>query len=197
MPNDANRQLYEELGALARYIETAIHKLAEAGGPVLATTRQLPQATTHLTDLCRLTEEGTHEVMRLAESVQDNHARVVKLLLELAAAFGEGADTLPAARRLDEAARTLAQDDKRLMDLMTALSFQDLVAQRVQKVIDLLGDVQRKLLELIVVFGPIANRMDPGRNGKADDLLKQLDASKSTAIKQALVDDILRQFGFH
>jgi chemotaxis protein CheZ len=195
--NDSNRQLYEELGQLARYIETAMHKLAEAGGPVIATTRQLPQATTHLTDLCRLTEEGTHEVMRLAEAVQDNHAGVVKTLLALTASLAANADTQAAAQRLDEAAQTLAQDDKRLIDLMTALSFQDLVAQRVHKLAAVLNDVQRKLLELIVIFGPIRNRTDPGMNGKADDMLKQLEASKSTAIKQTLVDDILTQFGFH
>lgn len=194
---DSNRHLYEELGELARYIETAMHKLAEAGGPVIATTRQLPQATTHLTDLCRLTEEGAHEVMRLAEAVQDSHARVVKTLLALAASLAANAGTQAAARQLDEVAHTLAQDDKRLIDLMTALSFQDLVAQRVQKLAAVLNDVQRKLLELIVVFGPIRNRTDHGMNGKADDMLKQLEASKSTAIEQALVDEILTHFGFH
>ncbi len=194
---NVNRQLYEELGELARYIETAMHKLEEAGGPVIATTLQLPQAATHLTDLCHLTEEGTHEVMRLAEAIQENHARVATTLNALAASLAADADTQTAARQLDAVVQILAQDDKRLIDLMTALSFQDLVAQRVQKLVAVLNDVQRKLLELIVVFGPIRNPTDHGMNGKADEMLKQLDASKSTAIKQALVDEILTQFGFH
>lgn len=195
--HDADRRLYEELGELARYIETAMRTLAEVSGPVFATTRHLPQATAHLTDLCRLTEEGTHEVMRLAEAIQETRARVRSTLKDLAASLAASAATQAAARRLEEAVHALAQDDKRLLDLMTALSFQDLVAQRVQKLAVILNDVQRKLLELIVVFGPFHNPTDPDTSGRADEMLAQLEASKSTALEQALVDHILTQFGFH
>ncbi len=193
---ETNRKLYEELGELARYIETAMRKLAEAGGPVVATTRQLPRATTHLMELCRMTEAGVHEVMRLAEAMQDTHSHLVTALRELAASLATSAGTQDAARRVDEAAQTLAQDDKRLIDLMTALSFQDLVAQRVHKLAAVLNDVQRKLLELIVVFGPFRNHADPDANGQADEMLKQLEASRATAIKQELVDEILTKYGF-
>ncbi|MEW6248564.1 MAG: protein phosphatase CheZ [Nitrospirota bacterium] len=195
--DDVNRQLYEELGQLARFIETAMRKLEEAGAPVMATTGQLSEATMHLTDLSRLTEEGAHEVMRLAEAIQDNHARVMKALADVAGPLAARADTQALAKQVDEAAQIVDQDDKRLIDLMTALSFQDLVAQRVKKLAALMNDVEHKLLEMIVVFGLAENRSTPAVDGKAGDILKQLEASKSTALKQELVDDILTQFGFN
>lgn len=194
--DDSNRRLYEDLGELARYIERAMRKLEEAGPPVGAATRHLPEATTQLTDLCRLTEAGTHEVMRLAEAIQDNQQRVGRLLAVLADALAADGGGQAAAERLDEAVQALAHDSKRLTDLMTALSFQDLVAQRVQKLAVVLNDVQRRLLELIVVFGPIRSQADPDANDKAGDMLRQLEASKSTSLDQALVDEILTQCGF-
>jgi len=45
------------------------------------------------------------------------------------------------------------QDESRLLDISVALSFQDLAAQRVQKLVAILEDVQHKLRKLVVVFG--------------------------------------------
>ena len=90
----------------------------------------------------------------------------------------------------------VSADGKRLMDIMTALSFQDLVAQRIKKIITILDDVEHKLLQMVVVFGAKQNGA-PDTSGKADQMLKELEASRSTALKQDLVDDILGQFGFN
>jgi len=163
--------------------------------PVEATTAQLPQASEHLSDLAKLTEEGTHRVMELTEELQDNRRLVAQSLTELgtlppSSPHGMQADRIAAITAL------LVADDKRLMDIMTALSFQDLVAQRIKKIIAILDDVEHKLLQMVVVFGATQNGAQHA-NGKADQMLKELEASRSTALKQDLVDDILGQFGFN
>jgi chemotaxis protein CheZ len=192
---NGNVKLYDELGELARYIDTTMRKMAEAGAPMVASSAQLPQATTHLLDLNKMTEEGTLEVMRLAEIIQDTRARVAK---ELAAAVStlEAVDCHTLAARLGKTASELAQDDKHLMDIMTALSFQDLVAQRVKKLVTIIEEVQCKLVELVVVFGLKQEGAAPETQGKAGEMLRQLEASKSTAIKQDLADELLSEFGF-
>jgi chemotaxis protein CheZ len=192
---NGNVKLYDELGELARYLETAMRKIAEVGTPMVAGSAQLPQATTHLLDLNKMTEAGTHEVMRLAEVIQDNRAKAAK---ELAAAVStlEAVDCRTLAARLGKTAQELALDDKHLMDIMTALSFQDLVAQRVKKLVTIVEDVQCKLVELVVVFGLKQEGSAPETQGKAGEMLKQLEASKSTAIKQDLADELLSEFGF-
>ena len=192
---NANIKLYGELGELARYLELAMRKVSEIGAPLASDSAPLPQATAHLLDLNKMTEEGTLEVMRLTEMIQDNHARVAKELAVVVSAL-EAVDCQALAARLAKTATELAQDDKHLMDIMTALSFQDLVAQRVKKLVTIVEDVQCKLVELVVVFGLEQEVAVPETKGKAGEMLRQLEASKSTAIKQDLVDELLSEFGF-
>jgi chemotaxis protein CheZ len=192
--NDPNRKLYGELGELTRYIENTMRQLRCVEAPVEETTAQLPQASAQLSDLAKLTEEGTHRVMELTEELQDNRARIVKLVGELSAPPASGPRGTQ-HERIAAITDLLFSDDKRLMDIMTALSFQDLVAQRIKKIITILDDVEHKLLQMVVVFGAKQNGA-PDANGKADQMLKELEASRSMALKQDLVDDILGQFGF-
>ena len=193
---NANIKLYGELGELARYLELAMRKVSEIGAPLASDSAPLPQATAHLLDLNKMTEEGTLEVMRLTEMIQDNHARVAKELAVVVSAL-EAVDCQALATRLAKTATELAQDDKHLMDIMTALSFQDLVAQRVKKLVTIVEDVQCKLVELVVVFGLEQEVAVPETKGKAAEMLRQLEASKSTAIKQDLADELLSEFGFN
>jgi chemotaxis protein CheZ len=192
---DGNVKLYAELGELARYLESAMRKVSEIGAPLASDNAALPQATAHLLDLNKMTEEGTLEVMRLTEMIQDNHARAAKELAVVVSAL-EAVDCQALAARLAKTATELAQDDKHLMDIMTALSFQDLVAQRVKKLVTIVEDVQCKLVELVVVFGLEQEVAVPETKGKAGEMLRQLEASKSTAIKQDLADELLSEFGF-
>lgn len=192
---NGSRKLYAELGELARFVEHAMRALSQASAPIASSSAGLPAATAHLFDLNKMTEDGTLEVMRLTEMIQDNRGLMVK---ELKAMVGtlEAVDCTTLAQRLQATVGGLAQDEKLLTDIMTALSFQDLVAQRVKKLVGILNDVQDKLMELVVVFG-IQEDVNAGAvTGTTGELLQQLEASKTTAIKQNVADEILAQFGF-
>lgn len=188
-------KLYAELGELARFVEHAIRALSQARVPIASSSAGLPAATSHLNDLNKMTEDGTLEVMRLTEMIQDNHGRMLKELKAIGDTL-EAVDCATLAERLQATADGLAQDDKRLTDIMTALSFQDLVAQRVKKLVGILNDVQDKLMELVVVFGIQEDVHGTAVTGKTGELLQQLEASKTTAIRQDVADEILAQFGF-
>jgi chemotaxis protein CheZ len=142
-----------------------------------------------------MTEDGTLEVMRLTELVQDNHAAMAKELSGIVDVL-KAMDCATLAGRLEQVRATMAQDDKHLMEIMTTLSFQDLVAQRVKKLVTILDEVQTKLVELVVVFGLQRNGNAAAGTGIADQMLKQLEESKTTAMKQQVADDLLAQFGF-
>ena len=135
---DDNRKLYGELGELTRYIENTMRQLRTAEAPVTETTVQLPQASEHLSGLAKLTEEGTHRVMELTEELQDNRQQVSKQLGELFTHLASGRGGADSSDRIAAIVKLLAADDTRLMDIMTALSFQDLVAQRIKKIITIL-----------------------------------------------------------
>jgi chemotaxis protein CheZ len=192
---NGSRKLYEELGELARFVEHAIRALSQASAPIASSSASLPAATAHLLDLNKMTEDGTLEVMRLTEMIQDNHGRTLKELKAVAGTL-EAVDCTTLAKRVQTMADGLGQDEKLLTDIMTALSFQDLVAQRVKKLVGILNDVQDKLMELVVVFGIHEDATEGSVTGNTGELLKQLEASKTTAIKQNVADEILAQFGF-
>jgi len=99
--------------------------------------------------------------------------------------------------RIRAIANLVEQDESRLLDISVALSFQDLVAQCVKKLVVILEDVQHKLLKLVVVFGLQQNKAHTDQEGRGYEMLKQLEQSKTAALEQDLVDNILGEFGFN
>ncbi|HET6674613.1 MAG TPA: protein phosphatase CheZ, partial [Nitrospiraceae bacterium] len=131
------------------------------------------------------------------EAMQESRARMADRLATLAQALRSATLPAPAAQHILDLRAALEADDKRLIDIMTAMSFQDLVAQRVNKLAAIIDEVEHKLLQLVVVFGPYQKQATQQDQGKATQMLKQLEAAKTTAINQDLADEILKQFGFN
>ena len=189
---EVDQSMYEELGELTKYVEMMTRTIGEMEAPVTSTSDQLPQATAHLGELAKMTEEGTHKVMTLTEEMGDNRSQILRLLTDLQKSLNEESSEIVA-----NIVERLKADETRLTNINVALSFQDLVAQRVAKLVTVLDEVQHKLLKLVVVFGiqkDVAAKK--AMDGRGYDMLRQLEASKSTALKQDLVDDILSEFGF-
>ena len=125
-------KLYEELGELARFIDTTMKTLSEFSTPVSTSTEQLPQALTHLTNLKTMTEQGTHEVMRQVETIQDHHLKLEVMLKDLTQALQKQQTSPRYCSRFRISERRSIADDKRLLAIDGAL-VPDLVAQSVNK----------------------------------------------------------------
>ncbi|GAB1724332.1 MAG: hypothetical protein GDA65_10530 [Nitrospira sp. CR1.1] len=190
-------KLYEELGELARFIDTTMKTLSEFSAPVSTSTEQLPQALTHLTNLKTMTEQGTHRVLLEVEAIQDNHLKLSGMIKDLTIALQKIQAAPALLQQMQAIGSSIGADDKRLLDIMTALSFQDLVAQSVNKLVTILQEVEHKLLQLVVVFGPYQKQAAKNEQDKASQMLKQLEATKNTSMNQDLADEILKQFGFN
>lgn len=198
METDVERRLgtlYGEIGALARFVENAMRTVSEVGRPLVESGAELPTVTSHLTDLSKMTETGALEVMRLTELIQDSRIGMVKECRAIAEASRESDHAL-LADRIENVIADLNQDERRLTEIMTALSFQDLVAQRVKKLVAILEDVHEKLMKLVVAFGIQHDREGRAGDGKTEELLRQLEQSRSGAMKQHTADEILARFGF-
>lgn len=139
--HNQEHKLYGELGALARFVDNAMKAVSSAGPQIMTSSTQLPAVASHLSDLSKLTEDGTLEVMRLTEMIQDDHGRIAKDLSAIVEVL-RAMDCATLAGRLESVTAVLAQDGTYLTEIMTALSFQDLVAQRVKKLVAILGEVQ-------------------------------------------------------
>lgn len=189
-------QLFEKIGELTRFIDTTIKTISQFSAPMSATTEQLPDATAYLKDLRKLTEDGTHKIMELVEAIEENRKRADRQLEALLNGLASS-DAATVASKIVAIRATLAADNKPLMDIITALSFQDLVAQSVNKLVTIIDEVEHKLLELVVVFGPYTKGAGKAEASKASAMLKQLSATKNTSMQQDLADEILKQYGFN
>lgn len=193
----SDTKLYEELGELARFIDTTMKTLSEFSTPVSTSTEQLPQALSHLSNLKTMTEQGTHRVMLEVEAIQDSHLKLSGMIKELTLGLQKTQAAPALLVQMQAISDAVGADDKRLLDIMTALSFQDLVAQSVNKLVTILQEVEHKLLQLVVVFGPYQKQAAKKEQDKASQMLKQLEATKNTSMNQDLADEILKQFGFN
>lgn len=190
--SDPDRKLYKELAELARYIEGTMKSVNSMQQPLESASNSLPKATEHLLDLRRMTEEATHKVMTETEALQDNHGKLAALLSQI-----QKADSPSVCRGpIDEIKRLVADDDRRLIEIFQALSFQDLLAQRINKLTTVLQEVEHKLLKILVVFGSKPSGVVATDGEKTGEMLQWLEQSKGTALKQDLVDDVLSQLGF-
>lgn len=145
---DEDSSINNELAELSKYVEMITGSIRDMEAPVATTSDQLPQATAHLNDLAKMTEEGTHRVLALTEAIETNRAAMFTALGQLQAGMTGGQAT-----DVKKVVELLKADERRLMDIHVALSFQDLVAQRVAKLVTILNEVQHKLLKLVVIFG--------------------------------------------
>ncbi|MCA9498362.1 MAG: protein phosphatase CheZ [Nitrospirales bacterium] len=186
------RSINEEMQELAKYVEVITKTIREMESPVTSTSDQLPQATSHLHDLAKMTEEGTHKVLSLTEELERNR-EVIQYQLEQLRANVAGR----AVKDLDAILTLVKADEKQLLNIHVALSFQDLVAQRVGKLVTILNEIQHKLLKLVVIFGIQQQQGGPGASGdgRGYEMLRQLEISKTTALQQDLVDSIMSEFG--
>ncbi len=57
--------------------------------------------------------------------------------------------------------------------------------------------MQHKLRKLVVVLGLQQDKAQTDQGGRGHEMLKKLEQSKTTALEQDLVDNILGEFGFN
>lgn len=187
-----NTRLQGELGELARYIDKTRKNLQRLDPAISETTEKIPQASSQLSDITKVTEEATHRVISITERVMDDHETVADKIKELrdavTAAVIDGPAILRIARDIEEINDRNKND---LIEILTSLSFQDLTGQKIKKIVSLVEDVETRILELLISFG--IKRED---GAKKEEMMGQLkDAAKGLGVNQGLVDDILKNLG--
>jgi chemotaxis protein CheZ len=180
-----DEELVTNLDRVAKNIDTALKRLRESTEPMNASAAQLPLAKQYLADLKRMTEEGAHVVMDVTEALQEAQGRMSEALANIS---GE--------RSTQALHDIFMENETRFIQIYTALSFQDLVAQRIASLCGILDDVEQKLVTVITLFGvetsEAVSSMDKSQAGV---MLKRLESARS-ALTQLVVDDMLDQYKY-
>jgi chemotaxis protein CheZ len=168
--------LFQEVGRVTRRLHDSLKSFKDAIDPKISmiVQNEVPSAVDQLQYCVRKTEEAANKTMGIVEkhllSMDDLAANIRKL---------SGPED--AVKYLKDF-KNRYEDD--LTEIITTQSFQDLTGQTLQKVIQLVGEIEKELVGMVTAFGL---KMEMG--GKESKEIRE-------KVNQAGVDDLLKEFGF-
>lgn len=165
-----------ELGQLASYLEAVRQTLQSLSTTATGSKELLPKAADGVAEINRVAETSFNSVWDVIERIQSDQATAREIL-------SETRDSLAGAKvhKLREIAEKHQQD---LLALMSYLSFQDVLRQRLEKIQLIIGQVEDKTLELIVKFKVKANEKSIKDGANAD-------LGNDSDLDQNLVDQLM------
>lgn len=187
------KKLKGELSQLARYVDKTRKGVEGISSTVKISSEKFPEASDAITSVTVDLEAAANRIMEILEGIlseQDRTLSMLSVLRKWAEGLpdGLGSEGLGIIKVLESVHDNIK---KRMMEILTSLSFHDLSGQKLKKVLIGLNEVEEKLLELAVSFG-----LHIEKDANEEDLLKQLqDEQSSLAQKQDMVDKLLAELG--
>ncbi|MBU0986945.1 MAG: protein phosphatase CheZ [Proteobacteria bacterium] len=151
--------------------------------------KHIPQAADQLEGIIETTEMAANKIMDNLESMQGHTEAIEQMFDDLKK--GEirlpGNKKRPVDSQTIESLRPLINDMESriqnymhlLSDTFVQMSFQDLTGQRIRRIMDLVGKMERKLKEMILSFGFKLNEYEKNPERSKDDLQKAFDEKVS------------------
>lgn len=131
--------LYQKVGEMARGLHNTIADLKSDLAPRLTTaSKAVPQATDHLAGVIQMTNDAAHRTMGLL----DRNSAVVEKLKMLAS-----------SNPVTGLSELVNEAEQINTEILMAQEFQDLTGQALKKVINVLTDLEKNLVELVALFG--------------------------------------------
>jgi chemotaxis regulatin CheY-phosphate phosphatase CheZ len=147
---DVARELIDFRKDIQKKIEPEIVEMA---------SKDIPEASNQLEGINETLEESTMKIMDINEDQMETANKQLKVLESFIKGNGDqaGASTAvsldEALDIIDQQKAVLKQIETLSLNMMEPLSFQDLVGQRIQKIIRLVRSMELRIEELIVSFG--------------------------------------------
>jgi chemotaxis protein CheZ len=123
-------------------------------------SKDIPEASNQLEGINETLEESTMKIMDINEAQMEAANTHYRLLEQILVKNSDGEGNIAMGLSLEEAIETienqvsfLKEMEQRSLTMMEPLSFQDLVGQRIQRIIKLVRSMEIKIEELIVSFG--------------------------------------------
>ena len=175
---DSQGDLYKEVGKVTRKLHDALKSFHDSIDPKLRdlATTDMPNAKDKLEFVIKSTEEAANKTMGIVE-------KYIASMDTLSGHIGKLQKPAESVQYLKAFQAELEEDMNAV--LMTQ-SFQDLTGQTIKKVIALVSNLERELVELIATFGV-----------KLESITEtEQQAVVSEKVSQSDVDDLLKEFGF-
>ncbi len=204
--------LFQEVGRLTRELHDAIKGFMMDARLAEIAQSEMPDAAERLRHVIEMTEEAANttlgaveQAMPLAETLRSDSRHLAESWERFKAREMDVDDFRSMSRELevflkDTQANSEALHSK-LSEVLMAQGYQDLTGQIIRKVIDLVGDLEGKLVELVRLSGTEAAAKPEGGGTKVKDIKAEgpvvPGVDKADAVSgQDEVDDLLSSLGF-
>jgi chemotaxis protein CheZ len=196
--------LYNQIGSLARQLHDSLRNFVNLIDPALVDMVQakLPDSGSRLEHILQLTEKAANTTLDHVEAMtarnQDEQTKLARLREIFSGLMAVGDK---AQERLGETSQvlndfqvSLAETSSDLITVLTAQDYQDLTGQVILKIIQLLKDLEKSLVDMIRTFGL---KPDGRQQETTDELYGPAHMGKTEALhSQDDVDSLLADFGF-
>ncbi|MCK4857693.1 MAG: protein phosphatase CheZ [candidate division Zixibacteria bacterium] len=150
-----NHDLHVQLKELANSLSEIVSSIRAAHEPIVESRSKVPEATQQLERIAQQTQDATHRVLDMVESITKREGEIESLLKQLQR-------VLPATyfrnnsrvkRVIGEIAKKTSDNQNDAYAIMDALQFQDITSQQIEHAMTVLEQVEHRLHEVLVSFG--------------------------------------------
>ncbi|HYY25028.1 MAG TPA: hypothetical protein VE689_06015 [Candidatus Udaeobacter sp.] len=173
-----------ELGQLASYLDAVRQTLKSISSSADSSTEFIPEAKNGVAEIYQHAEIGVNSILDLVDRMSADQEQATELLAASSGRNLEPAEVLK-LQKITESTRC------GLMGLIGYLSFQDVLRQRVERVQELIENLEARILELLGKFKLKAsgNGIRSATGGEMREEAK--DRSEDNGLDQALIDELL------
>jgi chemotaxis regulatin CheY-phosphate phosphatase CheZ len=177
----------EEIGQLSAFLERVRANLLQVNVHVQGSSETVPRVLNELKDIVQMTEAATLRVLEETEALLEEGQTLSGLVGQAQQAASDGA--LPeVSGPLSEVQGLVDRGNDRVMAIMSALEFQDLTTQKIQRAFEVLEEVANRL-------GKIHQLVSLGQETAPDVVVAAApEARREGKSGQDLADEILSRF---
>jgi len=196
--------LIQRIAQLTRMLRDSMRELG-LDQAIKDAAQAIPDARDRLRYVAQMTEQAAHRVLNATEAARPYQEAMQRDATALDARWQQWFDQpleLPEARQLVRDTRSFLQDVPRqtqstqaeLMEIMMAQDFQDLTGQVIMRMMDVVGAIERELLQVLLDNVPQEKRDEANSLLNGPQVSPQGKADIVTSQDQ--VDDLLASLGF-
>ncbi len=164
LSNDANSDLFNEVGRLTRELHEAINGFLLDGRVAELAEQEIPDASERLSYVIEMTERSANNTLTAVEASLPIADQLGEKSAQLSTTWQQFRDRQLSVDEFRQLSRELGeflqvsnsscrQLHERLTEVLLAQDFQDLTGQIIRQVITLVHDVEERLVQLIKISG--------------------------------------------
>lgn len=194
--------LFKEIGKLTRDLHDTFAALAADDRLVSLAQHGMPDARARLRYVIEKTEEAAERTLGAVESMIPLSDQLVNGAEQLKSELASGADAATLGERMADFLDSAAFGGRKLRagltDVLMAQEYQDLTGQVIKRTIDLVSQVEEKLVDLVRACGAVTQltAAGPAHLSATQSHGPAVSRQENVVTRQADVDELLANLGF-